>query len=103
MVISYTFIDMAKYFDESVELPHFEKLSYRVNKKIFATLDTLNNIAVLRLTPVDQGEFCERDEMSTYPARGQWGKVGYTCFELNKLKRELALSAVTRSYCNVAL
>lgn len=97
-----TFIDIAKSFAESVEHPHFEKLSYRVNKKIFATLDTTNNIAVLKLTPAEQAEYCDTDEFSIYPAKGNWGRMGYTCFELNNLRKDLVLAAVTRSYSNVA-
>ncbi len=102
MVDADTFIDLAKSFEESVEQPHFEKQSYRVNKKIFATLDTTNNIAVLKLTPAQQAEYCEMNEISIYPVEGHWGRMGYTCFELNNLRRDLVLAAVTCSYCNVA-
>ena len=102
MINTERFIDIAKSFEESVEQPHFEKLSYRVNKKIFATLDTKSNTAVLKLTPEEQSEFCESDDGSIFPAAGQWGKIGYTCFELNKLSESLVLCAVTKSYCNVA-
>ena len=31
--------DMALAFDDVVEMPHFEKTSFRVNKKIFLTID----------------------------------------------------------------
>ena len=39
MVSIDTFRKLALSFDEAVEQPHFEKPSFRVNKKIFATLD----------------------------------------------------------------
>ena len=102
MVDSETFIIILKSFDETLEEPHFEKLSYRVSKKIFATLDLLNNIAVLKLTPAEQAEYCAIDETAIYPVKGGWGKMGYTCFELNRLKKEVVISATTSAYCNTA-
>jgi hypothetical protein len=39
MVSLNDFKKLALSFEETQELPHFEKTSFRVNKKIFATLD----------------------------------------------------------------
>lgn len=102
MVDSNAFISIAKSFDETVEQPHFDKLSYRVNKKIFATLDLQNNIAFLKLTPAEQVVYCAIDETAIFPVKGGWGKMGYTCFELNRLRKEVVISATTSAYCNSA-
>jgi len=41
-----TFRKLALAFDHVVEQPHFEKTSFRVKKKIFATLDIEKRLAV---------------------------------------------------------
>ncbi|GGI25768.1 MmcQ/YjbR family DNA-binding protein [Pedobacter mendelii] len=96
------FRELALSFDDSTEQPHFEKISFRVNKKIFATLNSSKCAASLKLTPVDQSVFCSFDSENIYPANGAWGKQGWTIFEFNKLKKELIEDALTLSYCNVA-
>ncbi len=52
--------DFRKYaltFPDVIESPHFEKTSFRVNKKIFATMDTLNRTVVMKLSEIDQSFF----------------------------------------------
>lgn len=102
MIDPEAFISIVKSFDGTIEQPHFDKLSYRVNKRIYATLDLFNNIAVLKLTPAEQAVYSAIDETAIYPVRGGWGKMGYTCFELNRLKKEIVISATTSAYCNTA-
>jgi hypothetical protein len=43
MVDLETFRQSALWFPDTIELPHFEKASFMVKKKIFATLDHENN------------------------------------------------------------
>src|SRR4051794_12832943 len=54
-------------FEEAEEQPHFEKQSFRVKKKIFATLDIKLNRAVLKLSPVDQSVFSSNKNKAIYP------------------------------------
>jgi hypothetical protein len=49
MVSIETFRKLALSFPEATEEPHFEKSSFRIRKKIFATFDEKNNRAVLKL------------------------------------------------------
>lgn len=93
---------MAIAFEAAVELPHFEKISYRVNKKIFLTLDEKNNRACLKLSEVDQDLFSSIDKKVFYPVPNQWGKQGWTYVELRTVKKEIFKEALTASYCNVA-
>ena len=44
---------LALSFDKVDEQPHFEKTSFRVKKKIFATLDKNKRQVVLKLTEAD--------------------------------------------------
>jgi predicted DNA-binding protein (MmcQ/YjbR family) len=89
-------------FEEAEELPHFEKQSFRVKKKIFATLDTKLNRAVLKLTAVDQSVFSSDKNKAIYPVDNAWGKQGWTIVELKKVRKDVFKDALTSSYCNVA-
>lgn len=102
MVSVQIFQQLALHFEEAVELPHFEKLSFRVNKKIFATLDITNNRAVVKLSPVDQSVFCAFDRSVIYPAAGKWGQHGWTVIELKKVKKRMLEDALRISYCSIA-
>jgi predicted DNA-binding protein (MmcQ/YjbR family) len=99
---SSTFIAHCLSFDEVVEQPHFEKTSFRVNKKIFATLDLHKNKATFKLSAIDQSIFCDFDSNKIQPATGAWSKQGWTIFELTGLTDEMIIDALTLSYCNVA-
>lgn len=96
------FRKMAMQFEEAVEAPHFEKTSFRVNKKIFATMDPVNKKAVVKLPEIEQSVFCSFNESIIYPSAGAWGKQGWTVIELTKIKKEMLQDALTVSYCTVA-
>lgn len=97
-----TFITHCLSFDEVMELPHFEKTSFRVNKKIFATLNLQKMQATFKLSAVDQSVFCDYNSNQIRPATGAWGKQGWTIFDLTTLPDEMIIDALTLSYCNVA-
>ncbi|HYG49332.1 MAG TPA: MmcQ/YjbR family DNA-binding protein, partial [Flavobacteriales bacterium] len=78
-----------------VELPHFERTSFRVNKKIFATLDEKKQLACLMLDPVDQSTFCTYDKSVIYPVPNKWGLKGATYIELKKVPAPLLKDALT--------
>ncbi|MDQ0639539.1 putative DNA-binding protein (MmcQ/YjbR family) [Pedobacter sp. W3I1] len=89
-------------FDEALEQPHFEKTSFRVKKKIFATLDLQKKQATFKLSAIDQSVFCDYDPNNIWPATGAWGKQGWTIFDLAELTDEMIIDALTLSYSNVA-
>jgi len=99
---SLIFIAHCLSFDEVIEQPHFEKTSFRVHKKIFATLDNIKHSATFKLSVIDQSVFCGFDPNNILPATGAWGKQGWTIFNLTGLKDEMIIDALTLSYCNVA-
>lgn len=102
MISIASFRKMALAFDEAAEQPHFEKTSFRVKKKIFATLDVKNQRAVVKLSAIDQSVFCSYDNSAIYPVPGGWGKQGWTIVELKRVKAAICRDALTTSYCNVA-
>lgn len=102
MVDIKTFRQLALSFPEAVELPHFEKTSFRVNKKIFATLDIKKNLACLLFSEIDQSVFSAYDNTIIYPVPNKWGKKGATYIELKKVPKRLLKDALTIAYCRVA-
>lgn len=102
VVSSATFTKMALSFPEAEEAPHFEKNSFRVRKKIFATLNEAENRATIKLSEIDQSVFC-CNEVLMFPVPNKWGKQGWTHINLNTIPEEMCLDALTKSYSEVAL
>jgi hypothetical protein len=93
---------LALSFPEAEEMPHFEKTSFRIRKKIFATLDMKNQRCVVKLSVIDQSVFCGYNIKIVYPVKGAWGRQGWTIIELRKVSRPLFADALTTAYCTVA-
>jgi len=89
-------------FPETTEEPHFEKTSFRVKKKIFATYDESNNRACIKLSEIDQDVFTKADPKTICPVDNKWGKQGWTNVEMNKVNEDLFIDALTTAYCEVA-
>lgn len=85
-------------FSHVEEMPHFEKTSFRVKKKIFATLDSNNEKATLKLSLQDQDLFGLIGKSIIYPVPNKWGKQGWTIVELNKINEELLKDLLSTSY-----
>ena len=89
-------------FPEATEEAHFEKISFRVGKKIFATYDEKVNRACIKLSEIDQDVFSSAGKAAIYAVPNKWGKQGWTFVELAKIKKELFEDALTTAYCEVA-
>lgn len=96
------FRQLALSFPEATEEPHFEKTSFRVRKKIFATYDALNNRACIKLTEKDQDIFSLASPGIIYPVDNKWGKQGWTLVELLKVRKTLFADALKAAYNTVA-
>lgn len=102
MVTFDIFRKLALSFPETTEEPHFEKTSFRVKKKIFATYDKTNNKACIKLSEVDQDVFSFFDKSIIFPINNKWGKQGWTFIEMSKVSLEFLTDALMKSYCEVA-
>jgi predicted DNA-binding protein (MmcQ/YjbR family) len=102
MVTISTFRELALSFPEATEESHFEKTSFRVKKKIFATYDELNKRACIKLSEIDQDIFSLADKTIIFPVDNKWGKQGWTFIEMKKVRKELFIAALTVAYCEVA-
>lgn len=89
-------------FPEVTEEPHFEKTSFRIKMKIFATIDEKNNRASIKLSVIDQDIFSAADKQIIFPVANKWGKQGWTIIELSKVDKELGKAALLTAYCEVA-
>ncbi|MBK8086700.1 MAG: MmcQ/YjbR family DNA-binding protein [Chitinophagaceae bacterium] len=102
MISTETFRQLSLTFPEATEEPHFEKTSFRIKKKIFATLDLKNNIACVKLSATDQDVFCLIDKEIIYPVPNKWGQQGWTLINLAKIKKPLLTDVLTTAYHEVA-
>ena len=102
MVDEKIFREMALSFPEVTEQKHFEKTSFRVNKKIFATLDVPNKLACVKFSEIDQDVFSAFDRSIIFPVPNKWGKSGWTNINLEKIPKRMLMDALTTAYCEVA-
>ena len=102
MVSIKSFRKMALAFPEATEEAHFEKTSFRVKKKIFATFDDKNKRACIKLSAIDQDIFCAADKGIIFPVDNKWGKQGWTLIKLSKVNKDLFIDVLTSAYCEVA-
>ena len=94
--------EIALSFPETTEEPHFEKTSFKVKKKIFATYDENNKRACLKLSIINQDVFSSYDKSAIFPVNNKWGKQGWTFIEMNKVEIDLFIDALRSAYMEVA-
>lgn len=77
---------------------HFHKLAFKLNKKIFMTLDESVPEVVLKLTVDEQDYFSELSGSSIRPVTGYWGTKGWTSVNLEGVSAQLFKKALLSSY-----
>ena len=102
MVSCKTVRQRALSFPETDEHPHFQRMAFRVKKKIFATLSEKERIVSLKLALHDQSVFCAFDSSVIYRVPGGWGRMGFTFVNLKKVKMAMFKDALTVAYCTTA-
>ena len=102
MVTLNTLRQIALSFPEATEEPHFEKSSFRVKKKIFATYDDKHKRVCIKLSEIDQHVFSSANRTIIFPVNNKWGKQGWTFIEMNEVHTDLFIDALTTAYCEVA-
>jgi hypothetical protein len=93
---------LAMSFPETIELPHFEKTSFRSGKKkkIFMTMDVKKGTAVLGLSVEDQSVFILDSAITAVP--NKWGLQGWTIIDLKKVKKALFKDALNCAYLRIS-
>ncbi|MES2748448.1 MAG: MmcQ/YjbR family DNA-binding protein [Bacteroidota bacterium] len=87
---------------ETFEQSHFEKISFRVGKKIFVTIDEKKLQACVKLSEMDQDVFSVADKTIVFPVPNKWGKQGWTFIDLKRVHPDLLQDIIKTSYCEVA-
>ncbi len=87
---------------EVTEEPHFNKTSFRVAKKIFATMAADSGMAMVKLSLADQDVFCAFSNKAIYPVPNKWGKNGATYLNLSMTEQNFLVEIVKRAYKCVA-
>lgn len=92
------FRKMAISFPGTTESPHFEKTSFRLGKKIFATLSPEHSRACVKLSPEDQSVFCLIDKEMIYPVPNKWGLQGWTNINLLKVTKPILKDILSTAF-----
>jgi hypothetical protein len=96
------FRNTALSFPEAIEEPHFEKTSFRVRKKIFATYDFKTFLACLKLSEKDQDLFSLFDPNLIFPVPNKWGRQGWTLAKIDALNEEIIRDLLLSAFNQVA-
>lgn len=84
------------------EQPHFEKTSFRVGKKIFASFDVKNNKACFKLPATEQDIFSQAAGGFIYPIPNKWGQQGWTFAELDKADKRVVKQMIEVAYKEIS-
>lgn len=102
MISADKFRDIALSMDDTDTAPHFDKLAFRKNKKIFATLHPNSLVAMVKLSPEQQSVYLQLPGNIFYPASGAWGKSGCTHFNLKDVGIRITKELLKLSWENIA-
>jgi hypothetical protein len=88
---------------ESREEPHFERASFRIGKKIFATMTADGAEAMVRVRPRERLYALLREQPDTFFSYGGWTeRLGSVGVRLKKADAALLRELVTDSWRSVA-
>ena len=92
------FRQMAMMHAGSTEAPHFDRTSFRVKNKIYATMMEKEHLVCLMLTPEDQDIFVTLGKPAVYPVPNKWGEKGATYVRLHEASPLLLEDALLVAY-----
>lgn len=98
MVNLQTVRKIALSLEGTIEMPHFEKTSFRLKKKIYATMDEKQQVVTIKLNEIDQSIFVAIDKEMIYPVPNKWGLQGWTIIDLKKVNMELLKEAMGKAW-----
>jgi len=102
MITKSEFRDLAFSFDNTEQVPHFDRIGFKViGRRMFATYLEKDNTANIFLTPTEQRLFCKMDKTNIYPVPNKWGEKGATTFNLDKVDRDFVREALMSAYNDV--
>lgn len=93
---------LALAFPETSEAPHFDKVAFKVKKKIFMTYNEAQHRICVKLSEIDQNVFSSIDQKMIYPVPNNFGKQGWTLIDLDLIPEDILKDAIQTAYCTVA-
>lgn len=93
---------MALGMRDAVERAHMGHPDFRVQNRIFATLQPDRRLGMVTLTPEQQQTFVSEHAGAFTPANGAWGRQGCTLVRLADVDEELLGEALTLAWQNTA-
>jgi hypothetical protein len=88
---------------QTEERKHMNHPDFRVGGRIFATLAYPNkDWAMVKLTPVQQGDFVQSHPTAFNPVKGAWGRKGATSVLLAKAGKPILRQALLAAWRNHA-
>ena len=100
MITARRFRTLCLSYPDAVELPHFDRASFRANKKIFATLAADEKSAMLKLD-LDTHEALLKADPESFFSFGGWSRNGATGVQLAKVDKALFEELLGQAYANV--
>ncbi len=102
MIDPVLFRQFALSLPETEEVPHFEIISFRLKKKIFATLNLSERRATLRFKPENQDVFIAISQGVLCRVPNRWGHFGWTHLDLERASWDLCQDALQTAWCDLA-
>jgi len=87
---------------QAEEQPHFDRASFRVKGKIFATLPPGGAHVVLKLLPEIKESLKQTDPEAVIPLPGGWDRGGWTQIAIGSIDREKLADLVRHAWRQVA-
>lgn len=102
MITPLQFQELALSFADTESAPHFDKIAFKKNKKIFASVNITATIAMVKLTPEQQSVYVLLPNKIFYPSTGAWGKQGYTVIDLKQVTITLTKELLLLAWNNIS-
>jgi hypothetical protein len=80
---------------------HFGLASFKVNKRIIATLWVKENRMMIKLPLIEQAMFSSFDKHIIYPVPNKYGGMGCTFFELSTIHPDMLKDALTTAWQSI--
>jgi len=84
--------------DGASEGSHMGHPDFRVNGRIFATLDHEEARGMVKLSPGEQAEFMRAEPRTFVPAPGAWGRQGCTLVTIAEVAEDVLGEAMTLAW-----
>ena len=84
------------------EHPHFDRASFRVKGKIFATLPPCGEQVVLKLLPEIKESLRQSDPDAIIPLPGGWDRGGWTLIAIARMDSEMLADLIRLAWRQVA-